>query len=88
MMSAPSKSVTKSIIRSMEMNGALDGHGPNKADVPKVNANEIKERDDGGEDDDDDGEDEDDSDDDGDEGKEESEQPKKGNKAWKKKKIQ
>lgn len=65
----------------MEMNGALDSHGPNKAGVQRVN--EIKERDDRGEDDD---VDEDDSEDDGDEGKEESEQPKKGNKAWKKKK--
>ncbi|XP_060778525.1 acyl-CoA-binding domain-containing protein 5A isoform X2 [Neoarius graeffei] len=54
MMSAPSKSVTKSIIRTMEMNGTLDGHGPNKADAPEINANEVKEQEDEEEDEDDD----------------------------------
>lgn len=82
-MSAPSRSVTKSIIRSMEMNGTLDGHGPNKAEAPEINANEIKEQEDGGEDDDDDDDgdddDDDDSGDDENEEVEESEQLKTGN---------
>lgn len=76
MMSAPSKSVTKSIIRTMETNGTLDGHGPNKADIPKINTNEIKEQEDGGEDDDDD---DDDSGDDENEEEGEREQLKNGN---------
>ncbi|XP_053492858.1 acyl-CoA-binding domain-containing protein 5A isoform X3 [Ictalurus furcatus] len=82
-MSAPSKSVTKSIIRSMEMNGTLDGHGPNKAEAPEINANEIKEQEDGGEDDDDD-DDDDDSGDDENEEVEESEQLKKASAVKKK----
>lgn len=61
----------------MEMNGTLDGHGPNKADTPKNNANEVKEPEDGGEEDDD--EDDDNSGDDENEEEEESEQLKKGN---------
>lgn len=78
MVSAPSKSATKSIIRTMEMNGTLDSHSPAKADAPKLNANEIKEQEDGGEDDDD-VEDDDGSGDDENEEEEESEQLKKGN---------
>lgn len=78
MMSAPSKSVTKSIIRTMEMNGTLDGHGPNKADAPEINANEVKEQEDGGEEDEEEDED-DDSGDDENEEEGESEQLKKGN---------
>lgn len=61
MMSAPPKSVTKSIIRTMEMNGTLDGHGPDKAGAPKVNASEINEHQGGGEGEDDDDDDEDDN---------------------------
>ncbi|KAK3551700.1 hypothetical protein QTP70_022563 [Hemibagrus guttatus] len=79
MMSPPSKSVTKSIIRTMEMNGTLDGHGPNKSDTPLVRANELKEQEDGGEDDD---EDDDDSGDD--ENEEESKQLQKASSLKKK----
>lgn len=79
MMSAPSKSVTKSIIRTMEMNGTLDRHSPNKAEAPKINADEVKKQVDGGEDDEDDDEDDDGSGDDENEEEEESEQLKTGN---------
>lgn len=77
MMSAPSKSVTKSIVRSMEMNGTLDAYGSYKADVPKVQVNEIKEQEDGGEDDEGDEE----SGDDENEEEEDGEQLHKGNQA-------
>ncbi|XP_047667589.1 acyl-CoA-binding domain-containing protein 5A isoform X2 [Tachysurus fulvidraco] len=68
MMSPPSNSVTKSIIRTLEMNGTLDGLGPNKSDAPNVDANELE---DGGEDDEKDNED---SGDDENEEEEENEQ--------------
>ncbi|KAF5894102.1 acyl-CoA-binding domain-containing protein 5 isoform X1 [Clarias magur] len=83
MMSAPPKSVTKSVIRTMEMNGTLDGYGPKKADASKSNANDIKEKEKGGEDDADD-DDDDDDDDSGDENEEE-EQSKQLQKVLKKK---
>ncbi|XP_046703300.1 acyl-CoA-binding domain-containing protein 5A isoform X1 [Silurus meridionalis] len=73
MMSAPSKSTTKSIIRTMEMNGTLDGHIPIKAEAPKINANEVKVQEDGTENDDDDEDEEDDNSGD-DENEEENEQ--------------
>lgn len=76
MMLPPSKSVTKSIIRTMEMNGTLDGHAPNESDAPMANTNESKEQEDGGENDD---EDDDDSGDDENEEDEENKQLQKGN---------
>ncbi|TSO57273.1 Acyl-CoA-binding domain-containing protein 5A [Bagarius yarrelli] len=79
MMAAPPKSVTKSIVRTLEMNGTLDGCGLHKADPPKVNTKEIKEQEDGGEDDE---KDEDDSGDD--ENEEEGEESKRLHTAMKK----
>ncbi|XP_053351047.1 acyl-CoA-binding domain-containing protein 5A isoform X2 [Clarias gariepinus] len=58
MMSAPPKSVTKSVIRTMEMNGTLDGYGPKKADAPTIKEKEKEDEDDDDDDDDDDSGDE------------------------------
>ncbi|XP_058246604.1 acyl-CoA-binding domain-containing protein 5A isoform X2 [Hemibagrus wyckioides] len=74
MMSPPSKSVTKSIIRTMEMNGTLDGHAPNKSDALMANSKVPKEQEDGGEDED---EDDDDGGDDENEEEEENKQLQK-----------
>lgn len=75
MINAPSKSVTKSIVRTMQMNGTLDSHPAKKADAPNNIKQGIKDR--GDEED----EDEDESDDGNDEDENEEEtvqQVKKG----------
>ncbi|KAL7887678.1 hypothetical protein AOLI_G00053990 [Acnodon oligacanthus] len=73
MIAAPSKSVTKSIIRTMEMNGTLDRYPTKKGDAPKNNIQEIKEQENRG-DEYEKEEDEDDSDDDDDEEEEDEEE--------------
>ncbi|KAI4878316.1 hypothetical protein NFI96_017967 [Prochilodus magdalenae] len=82
MIAAPSKSVTKSIIRTMQMNGTLDSQPTRKADTLRNNVKEIKAQEDRGgedkeeqEDDSDDDDEEDDEDEENEE--EESEQVKK-----------
>lgn len=44
MMETPSKAVTKSIIRTMQMNGTLDSYSTKKAEAPKNNIKAIKEQ--------------------------------------------
>ncbi|XP_062847202.1 acyl-CoA-binding domain-containing protein 5A isoform X2 [Trichomycterus rosablanca] len=72
MMSAPSKGVTKSIIKTMQMNGTLDSHAPEQPDVLKTDTYELKEQQDNGDEDDDCESDEEN------EKEEETEQVKKG----------
>ncbi|XP_072535414.1 acyl-CoA-binding domain-containing protein 5A isoform X2 [Salminus brasiliensis] len=59
MMAAPSKAITKSIIRTMQMNGTLDSYSTKKAQAPKNNIKEIKEPEARGDEDNDSDDDED-----------------------------
>lgn len=76
MMEAPSKAVTKSIIRTMQMNGTLDSYSTKIAEAPKNNIKALKEREEKG--DEHEENEDDDSDDNEDENEEEEvEQVKK-----------
>lgn len=46
MLTSPPKSVTKSIIRTMQMNGTLDAYSVKTSEPPQTNTKELDERDD------------------------------------------
>ncbi|XP_049336210.1 acyl-CoA-binding domain-containing protein 5A isoform X2 [Astyanax mexicanus] len=74
MMEAPSKAVTKSIIRTMQMNGTLDSYSTKKAEAPKNNIKAIKEQEERGDKRDAEEEEDEDSEDDDDEEENEGEE--------------